>query len=230
MTAVPMRLPVRPSQHPALAGAAGPGLHRIEPPPGAPWRRPALARVPRALPSNQPVALAVVLHGSGGEPGQALDYLEPSAAAAPLVLVAPPSRDFTWDTVLGRPGPDIETVAHALRWAFDRFVVAPRRLAVAGFSDGASHALALAIANGDVFASLAALSPGFVPPGPATGRARMYVAHGTADTVLPIARCSRRIVPALERAGFEVRYDEFVGGHEIPPAIAERACQWILAS
>ena len=33
------------------------------------------------------------------------------------------------------------------------------------------------------------------------GAPRIYISHGTHDTVLPIDRCSRRIVPALQRAG-----------------------------
>ena len=43
---------------------------------------------------------------------------------------------------------------------------------------------------------------------------------------LPIDRCSRRIVPQLERAGYEVRYREFEGGHVVPPAIARQAARW----
>jgi phospholipase/carboxylesterase len=35
------------------------------------------------------------------------------------------------------------------------------------------------------------------------------------DGVLPIDRCSRRIVPELKRGGFDVLYREFVGEHSI---------------
>src|SRR6202030_4387442 len=55
---------------------------------------------------------------------------------------------------------------------------------------------------------------------------RIYISHGTADTVLPIDRCSRRIVPALRAAGYEVTYEEFDGGHTVPPATADRAFAW----
>jgi len=47
--------------------------------------------------------------------------------------------------------------------------------------------------------------------------------------VLPIDQCSRRIVPMLRRAGYDVRYDEFEGGHTVPPAIASAAVDWLLA-
>lgn len=37
---------------------------------------------------------------------------------------------------------------------------------------------------------------------------------------LPIDRCSRQIVPVLERQGYDVTFRQFDGGHEIPPNIA----------
>ena len=51
-------------------------------------------------------------------------------------------------------------------------------------------------------------------------------AHGTHDAVLPIDRCSRRLVPELRRAGYEVEYEEFDGPHTVPPAIARAAVRW----
>jgi hypothetical protein len=44
--------------------------------------------------------------------------------------------------------------------------------------------------------------------------------------VLPIDRCSRRIVPELERGGYDVFYREFDGGHTILPEIASEAVGW----
>jgi len=44
--------------------------------------------------------------------------------------------------------------------------------------------------------------------------------------VLPIGRCSRRIVPPLERAGYRVVCREFVGGHEVRPQIVREAVGW----
>ncbi len=44
--------------------------------------------------------------------------------------------------------------------------------------------------------------------------------------MLPIDSCSRRIVPQLERAGYEVFYREFDGGHTISPEIASQAVTW----
>jgi len=54
----------------------------------------------------------------------------------------------------------------------------------------------------------------------------VFVSHGTRDRVLPIDRCSRRIVPRLEGAGYEVRYREFDGPHVVPPRIGREAAEW----
>jgi phospholipase/carboxylesterase len=45
--------------------------------------------------------------------------------------------------------------------------------------------------------------------------------------VLRIGKTSRRIVPWLERGGYEVRYREFDGGHVVPPAVAWEAATWL---
>jgi predicted esterase len=63
-------------------------------------------------------------------------------------------------------------------------------------------------------------------PAGQTGSPRIFVSHGTQDGWLPIDSCSRRIVPQLERAGYEVRYREFEGGHVVPPGIAREAATW----
>jgi phospholipase/carboxylesterase len=44
--------------------------------------------------------------------------------------------------------------------------------------------------------------------------------------VLPIDRCSRRIVPQLERARYEIRYREFDGPHTVPESVAREALEW----
>ena len=46
--------------------------------------------------------------------------------------------------------------------------------------------------------------------------------------MLPIEPCSRRIVPALRLGGYDVRYEEFDGGHTVPPAIVRAALDWFL--
>ncbi len=61
------------------------------------------------------------------------------------------------------------------------------------------------------------------------GEPGIYVSHGTRDDVLPIDACSRRVVPRLRQAGYDVRYREFVDGHTVPPEVAREAVDWFTA-
>lgn len=175
------------------------------------------------------VPLLVALHGAGGTARQMVDVLEPAASAHGVAVLAPDSRGRTWDVILGGYGADVAFIGAALTAVSRHLPVAPGRVAVGGFSDGASYALSIGLANGDLFADVVAYSPGFVAPAAQVGRPRVFVAHGTDDRVLPIDRSSRRIVPVLRGDGYDVRYDEFPGGHVVPPGIVTSSLDWLLS-
>ncbi len=128
--------------------------------------------------------------------------------------------------LVGSYGPDVRFLDRALEQAFGRLAVDEGRLAVGGFSDGASYALSLGLTNGDLFTHVIAFSPGFSAPAERRGEPPIFVSHGTRDEVLPIGRASRRIVPRLEREGYEVTYREFDGPHAVPEAVAREALGW----
>ena len=56
----------------------------------------------------------------------------------------------------------------------------------------------------------------------------VYVSHGTEDQILPVALSRNNIVPSMQAAGYDVTYEEFQGGHEVPAAISESALDWFL--
>lgn len=56
----------------------------------------------------------------------------------------------------------------------------------------------------------------------------MYVSHGVYDQVLGIDFCSRRLVPRLEGAGYDVQYTEFRGPHTVPRDIAAEGLSFFL--
>src|SRR5918994_5303924 len=172
--------------------------------------------------------LVLLLHGAGEDARDGLAQLRGQADEAGLVLLAPGSRGPTWDLIMNRGhyGPDVAAIDRALGEAFSRCAIDPERVGVGGYSDGASYALALGLANGDLFSHVLAFSPGFLAPAGQTGSPRVFVSHGTRDGWLPIDRCSRRIVPRLQHAGYEVRYREFEGGHVVPPAVTREAAAW----
>jgi phospholipase/carboxylesterase len=169
--------------------------------------------------------LVVLLHGATSRPDRVLPVLRADAERDGFLLLAPKSRDYTWDVIRGGFGPDIAALDRMLSEAFEHVAVDPARIALAGFSDGASYALSVGLINGELFSRVLAFSPGFVVPGPRSGRPAVFVSHGEADTVLPIQRCSRRIVPLLRADGYQVDYREFPGGHAVPPDLATAAVE-----
>ena len=141
------------------------------------------------------------------------------------MVLAPASRGDTWDAVLGDFGPDAALIDRALAEVFRTVPVDPARVGVAGFSDGASYALGLGLANGDLFGQVVAFSPGLLLHVPRTGRPAVLVTHGDDDAVLPVAETSRRIVPELRDDGYDVTFRKFAGGHEVPPPLAREAVE-----
>jgi len=184
--------------------------------------------VPAGYRPETPAPLVLLLHGAGEDARDGLAQLRGQADEPGIILLALSSRGPTWDSILdrGRYGSDIAAIDRALEYTFSRWTVDPERVAVGGYSDGASYALSLGIANGDLFSDVLAFSPGFLPTTGRRGSPRIFVSHGTQDRWLPIDSCGRRIVSQLERAGYEVRYREFEGGHLVPPAIAREAATW----
>ena len=76
----------------------------------------------------------------------------------------------SWGTGPKNWGYDYVAINRALEEAFARCAIDRSRLAIGGFSDGASYALSLGLANGDVFGYIIAFSPGFIVRAHARGR------------------------------------------------------------
>ena len=72
-------------------------------------------------------------------------------------------------------------------------------------------------------------SPGFIAPLDIVGQPRVFVSHGIHDRILPIDVCGRPIAHGLHSSGYDVKYLEFDGGHEMPDAIVRAAFQWLTA-
>jgi phospholipase/carboxylesterase len=193
-------------------------------------QRDGLLYVPPGYATNQPAPLALMLHGAGGDAEHGLSLLRPLADAAHIILVAPVSRSHSWDIInFDRFGPDIVFINQALTETFNRYSIDAKRIAIGGFSDGASYALSVGLTNGDLFTHIIAFSPGFYYSPELRGKPRVFISHGTADDVLPVNPCSRKIVPGLQRQGYSVLYHEFDGTHTIPPDISQQAVKWFIA-
>jgi phospholipase/carboxylesterase len=200
------------------------GLHEL----GITRQRDALVYVPDSYDPKRPAPLVLGLHGANGGPSASMGRMMPRADDAGMIVVGVASREQSWDVIYGGFGPDVAIINRALDKVFDRYAVDPSRVGIEGFSDGASYALSLGLTNGDLFKSIMAFSPGFMTPGDRRGKPRMFIAHGTEDTTLPIDRTSREIVPELRDDGYRVKYIEFDGRHKPYPPATDAAVEWFL--
>jgi phospholipase/carboxylesterase len=182
--------------------------------------------VPANAAADKPAPLAVLLHGATMRAAFARRF-KPLADEFGVILLSIDSRSITWDAIQGQLGPDVAFLDRALQHTFAHCAIDAKRIAIGGFSDGASYGLTLGLANGDLFTHVLAFSPGFMVPPSRAGRPRIFISHGTQDRILPIAQTSQRIVPGLKRDGYTVRYEEFDGPHTVPPEIARAGMKWV---
>jgi phospholipase/carboxylesterase len=189
-------------------------------------KRGAILQLPKT-PSESALPLLVMLHGATQSAEDMFWYLGTTHEEAGVAVLAPNSRDSTWDAMGGSFGSDVVSLNLALERVFETVAIDPARVAVGGFSDGASYAISLGLINGDLFGSVVAFSPGFVVSGTPLGKPRIFLSHGTHDRILPINSCGRRIAANLIARGYVVNFREFDGDHEIPAGIAREGLQWV---
>lgn len=198
-----------------------PGLHPL----GLGSDRDGYIRVPAGYEPALPAPLALLLHGAGS------DAMEWSGVFSVfdelgLVVLAVDSRRQSWDLRYGGFGADVSFIDLALARVFDGCNIDPDRMAISGFSDGASYALSLGLTNGAFFTHVLAFSPGFIDTGERRGEPAVFLAHGTADTILPVS-FTRNLATRLRNDGYEVVFREFAGGHEVPEDVAAAGYAWL---
>ena len=183
--------------------------------------------IPTTYRPGEALPLLVTLHGASGNAYTGIQPFLAFAEEARVVLISPDSRNVSWDRRYGGFGVDARFIDNAMSDTYLRCAIDPARIAIAGFSDGASYALSLGLTNGDLFRQIVAFSPGFMSPNVARGKPAVFDSHGTRDTVLPIDSTSRVFVPRLRSAGYQVTYREFDGTHQIPAPVAAEAFAWL---
>jgi len=206
----------------APSGTTAPGIYPL----GLASGRDGLLYVPTSYDANTPAPLALLLHGAGRNSSELMTPMRPLADTSGLVLVAPDARGVTWDAIGGGFFDDVTFIDRALTSVFSRVRVDASRVRIMGFSDGGTYSLSLGLINGDLFSRIVAFSPGFIVDGKVTGKPKVFITHGTRDTVLPIDQTSRQIVPRLESAGYDVEYHEFDGGHGVTTELLAQAVTW----
>jgi len=178
------------------------------------------------------IGLAPVLHG-----GRAL-VLCPQGSFS--FQAGPGMLGYGWfPLVPGRP-PDPAAIDEARRQveafldaATRRYPVDPKRLIVAGFSQGGFLAYQIALRSPARFAGLMALSAWLpqeladsIPPQPAHRALPALVIHGSDDPMIPVAR-AHASRDALLRLGVPTVYREYAMGHEIRPEALHEILRWL---
>ena len=128
--------------------------------PGSRAGRAAL-RPRRGTAAGRPAPLVLMLHGAGGD--ARAGWASPSTGPTPPACSSSrprsrPPRGTSSSAATARTWP---TSTAPWRRSSRRYAVDPSRVAVGGFSDGASYALSLGLTNGDLFTHVLAFSPGF---------------------------------------------------------------------
>jgi phospholipase/carboxylesterase len=202
-----------------------PGLQKLQ----IGHNRRALLYAPESAVRESAAPLAVMLHGAGGNAEHGLELLKSYAERAKLILLAPQSRKTSWDIISdAQYGPDVRLIGGCLQQIFSQYSIDAGRLAVGGFSDGASYALSLGLSNGLLFRYILAFSPGFMAPVRIEGEPKVFISHGRHDEVLPIQSCSRRLIRILRSRHVAVEYREFEGGHAVPSEMKKEALKLFL--
>ncbi len=201
--------------------------------------------------------LVVLLHGCGTR-GDGLVPLWRAVDAppatrwafpeAPIVLQNAPVEARTWWRV------DIDEMTHALHsGGFDdraghflsgiaearatlvatldelRGRLAPSKVVLGGFSQGAMLATSVALGTVEELAGLAILSSTGVEEGPpARDRASLPVfqSHGESDPLLPFHR-AEKLRDALAKQGMSVTWCAFSGGHEVSSDVMRKLGSWL---
>src|ERR1043166_2480468 len=192
-----------------------------------------LLYIPSNYRPNEPLPLLVLLHkatGSASEWFASGDSYAAYADKGHFIILAPESPSQSWGSGPKTWGYEYLAINRALKEAFDRCAIDRTRIAIGGFSDGASYALSLGLANGDVFSYIVAFSPGYIVKSIGRGRPLVYIAHGLTDNVLPITVTSRVFVTSLRKNGYTVQFNEFSGGHHASRAVADQAMKWLTSA
>ncbi|MCA1281733.1 alpha/beta hydrolase [Saccharopolyspora sp. 7B] len=181
----------------------------------------------------------VLLHGTGGAPGDLRGLAEQLSPRSPVLAPAGPVSEggaARWFRRLSEGVFDTEDVvarahqlADFLAEAVDAYGWRGRRLVAVGFSNGANIAAAVALLRPEVLAEavlFAAMLP--VPDAPRhdlTGT-RVFLGNGQADPMAPLA-AANGLVEALTTRGAEITTSWHPGGHQITAAGVRDAAQWL---
>lgn len=201
---------------------------------------------------RQPAAASVIwLHGLGADAGDfepivpmleletPVRFVFPNAPVRPVTINAGMQMRAWYDIDPRAPlsgTEDIRASAAAIERLLNREVsrgVPTRRIVLAGFSQGGVIALHLGLRHPERLAGIMALST-YVHDHEHLGEevslasvdAPIFMAHGEADPMIPIARAmtSRE---ALLKLGYQVEWHDYAMGHQVCPEEIDDIGRWL---
>jgi phospholipase/carboxylesterase len=184
--------------------------------------------VPKSYKPGTPMPVLMMLHGYSGV-AQSVRFTFPLAEEFGVVVIAPESRDLTWGQSIPGFDADVRYLGAAFRHVSSILDVDESHVALGGVSDGAGYALSMGLAYGDTFNHLMVFSAGLMIPLRRQGMPKIFLAHGTNDTQMPIDRTARLWVPKLKEEGYDITYREYEGGHGAPPYVVRDGFEWFLS-
>src|SRR5262249_25645855 len=94
--------------------------------------RDAILFVPKSAP-DAPLPLLMFLHGATQSADVMAWYLDSAPEETGVAILAPNSRDTTWDAITDSFGPDVEVLDRALARVFEMVAIDAARITVGGF-------------------------------------------------------------------------------------------------
>ena len=125
--------------------------------------------IPSSYDFKKPIPLLVFFHGAGGGVSSLKKFYRDAENFGIAILLIE-SRENTWDIIFTRTqkkewgefNRDAKFLDKALRYTFNSCLIDSKKIALGGFSDGASYALSLGALNGELFTHIIAVAPGFI--------------------------------------------------------------------
>jgi predicted esterase len=179
--------------------------------------------VPRDYDEEVPIALFVVLHGSGvDEVSYAIDMARLISQARvqlqmpKMMMIAPQARGLS-DWYLGNSEKDVLECIDHVRTLYN---IDERNIVIHGFSMGGYGAWRLSILHQDIFKAAVILSGAIAPPPFLKGeniidlldkadkeKSHYFIVHGAKDNAVPV-EAARRAVQKLQELGIPHEYIE----------------------
>jgi phospholipase/carboxylesterase len=189
---------------------------------------------PAAIDPARAYPLVVVLHGAGRQDELIVRGLQAERVRTEAIFVVPRSLGMTWDLIAGGDGADLRFLDGVLHSLYRRYRVDAARQAIAGFSDGASYALAVGLSNPRLIGAVMGWAAGFLAIDGASLRPddpkpRVLLEYGTHDQLFPFEQVALPMREALERLGYPLEFRVDEGGIHWPrPDFLRDALDWFL--